>query len=142
MNDPYLNTEMACKRLMDRWRAHKSLIVAVDFDDTVHDLHESGHQFPRVGNLLTECQNLGFKIVMFSVSSEKRFPYIKDHMRELYGLEDVPVNADVVELPFGQCRKIFFNILLDDRAGLGQAVEILEKTIAMIKAEQEANVES
>jgi hypothetical protein len=42
------------------------------------------------------------------------------------------INENPIDLPFGNNGKIYYNILLDDRAGLGQALDTLNKTIELI----------
>ena len=50
------------------------------------------------------------------------------------GIDAINENViDPEESGFGESRKIFFNILLDDRAGLGQAYNILDQLLVEIE---------
>jgi hypothetical protein len=55
-----------------------------------------------------------------------RFVFIQEYCKEI-GVEIDCINTNPIPLKYGNngC-KIFYNILLDDRAGLGQALETLE----------------
>lgn len=121
-------------RLMREYREHDNLIIAVDFDNTVFDYHEQGLEFPLLFNTLHRCQNLDFYLFVFSASEEARYPFIFDYM-EVRGINIKTVNESPIDWGYN---KPFFNILLDDRAGLGSAVKSLRKVLSII--EEENNV--
>lgn len=134
MTDPYTETENCVNRLLGEYEAHEKLIVAVDFDDTVFDFHEKSFSYERVLNLLSRCQNLGFYLVLFTASDKSR------HISQLLymhskGIMIHSVNQNPIDLPYGKEGKIFYNILLDDKAGLGQACDILEEVVTKIEKE-------
>jgi hypothetical protein len=129
--DPFTDTQHAVTRLYKEWVKHPQLIVAVDFDDTVFDFHQKGDTHDRVINLLKRCNAENFYIVTFTASHPGRYPLIEARMKEI-GIEVHSMNQNPIELPFGNHGKIYYNILLDDRAGLGQAVETLEAVLDMI----------
>jgi hypothetical protein len=132
MNDPYFSTDLCVSRLYKEYIKHNRLIVAVDFDDTVYDWKSASHDYPKIFELLLECQNLGFYIVVFTASKSDRYDMIKDYMLS-NGIEISSINKNPIELPFGNNGKIYYNILLDDRAGICQAYEILRLTVEKIK---------
>lgn len=134
MKDPHTETERCINRLLSEYRVHKSLIVAVDFDDTVFDFHEAGFQYPEVLQLLSECQELGFHIVLFTGSHPDKYDSQRAYLANR-GISIQHINQNPIPLPFGNHGKMYYNILLDDRAGLGQACTILRHTIAAIQKE-------
>ncbi len=133
--DPFFSTTRAISRLKEEYNAHRRLIVAFDFDDTVFDYHKKGRTYERVIELLRECKQFGFYLVMFTCSDRDKWAAQLDYMKGL-GIEVDSVNQNPIPLPFGHDGKVYFNVLLDDRAGLGQAYEALYYTLMWIKAEQ------
>ncbi len=136
--DPYLETKFAANRLFTEWKKHGRLIVACDFDDTVFDFHntkdgESKYSHEYVISLLQDCQALNFYITIFTASAPARWNAIRVYMKEKCNIEITGVNVNPIPLPFGNNGKMYYNILLDDRAGLGQSVKVLEFTIQLIK---------
>lgn len=140
-SDPYLTSEACTSRLMREWRKYSGLfdsglIVACDFDDTVFDFHNTGAIYPRVIETLIECKKLGFYVVVFTASHPSRYEYMREYFRER-GIEVDAINENPIPLPFGNHGKIYYNILLDDRAGLGQALETLNQVITLVRFEKE-----
>lgn len=136
MNDPFMNNENCVERLIAEWRKHPRLIVALDYDDTVFDWRSVGSDHKVVLDLIRECQKLNFYIVMWTASDPARFPFIQEFMRNA-GIDVSSINENPIELPFGNHKKIYYNILLDDRAGLSASVKILQRVINRIKEETE-----
>jgi len=132
MTDTFLDTNNCVNRLLVEYVQHKKLIVAVDFDDTVFDYHQKGRTYEYVIDLLRRCQKHGFWVVLFTACSPDKAESQKAYLT-MRGIEVHSVNQNPIDLPFGNDGKIYFNILLDDRAGLGQAVEILHQVIDVIE---------
>ena len=132
MSDPYFDTDACVERLLKQYKKNPKLIVALDFDDTLYDFHQQGHRYDKVIELVKECQKVGFYVVIFTASQKKRYPFIIEHTHSL-GIYPDGINENVIESPFGNEGKIFYNILLDDRSGLFSAYEILKLTIEKIK---------
>lgn len=131
MNDPYTSTDICVTRLLAEYEVHKKLIVAVDYDDTVYDYHNKGHQYERVIKVLERCSSLDFFIVPFTGSPPDKYGSIYTYFAVL-GIKVSQINTNAFPLPFGNHGKMYFNILLDDRAGLGQALETLETVLDRI----------
>lgn len=132
MTDPYLETKHGVYRLLAEYALHPRLIVAFDFDDTVFDYHRQGHKYEKVPALLRRCKRLGFYLVLLTASDSEKF----DAMRTILALEAIEIDAineNPIPLEFGHSGKPYFNILLDDRAGLGQAVEILSEVVEWVE---------
>lgn len=132
MTDPYTDTSRCVTRLLSEYEKHRRIIVALDFDDTVFDYHGKGFTYPRVTDLMKEASAMGFYIVPFTGSPPEKYPEIYAFFDAL-GINVSPINTNPFPLPFGNHGKMYFNILLDDRAGLGQALDTLETVIRHIK---------
>ena len=128
MSDPYTDTQRCVERLLEQHAKHPRLIVALDFDDTVFDFHQKGFDFPRVISLIQRAQAAGFYIAIFTASANDRHPFIRDYLASI-GIVPNTINRNVFPSPFGNDGKIFYNLLLDDRAGLGQACDTLEAVL-------------
>jgi len=135
MNDPYTDMSIAVDRLYKEYKQHPRLIVALDFDDTIFDFHKSGSNYPRVIDVVQRCQALGFYIVLFTGTVQERWEDQILYAQKM-GIKIDSVNKNPIPLPFGNHGKIYYNILLDDRAGLGQAVETLENLLRRIELKE------
>lgn len=130
LTDPYFSTDRNVDRLLEQYKLHGKLIVAFDFDDTIFDYHKKGYAYPKVVELLKLCNVMGFTLIMLSTKEdEEELGTNLDYCKKI-GLGDVWVNSGPI-MP--KARKPFFNIYLDDKAGLGQAYEILNQTVNLIK---------
>ena len=125
MEDPYLNYVYCYDRLLHEYELYKSLIIAVDFDDTIYDFHKKGHTYKNVIDLLKECSRRGFKIIILTDNSNHKL--IEMYCNQI-GIHIEGINKNVID-KFDDCGKIYYNILLDDRAGLPSAYFLLNKLI-------------
>jgi Icc-related predicted phosphoesterase len=126
--DPYLIESVAFSRLLMDYDLHKKIIVALDFDDTIYDFHGKGSTYHKVISLIKECNELEFPVVIFTANNDHNF--IKGYCDNI-GIKIEGINKNVIS-QFEGCGKIYYNILLDDRAGLGEAVRILTNLINLI----------
>jgi len=128
--DYYLNTQNTKNRLKKELKEHGKLILAVDFDSTIYDYHNNGHSFNNVIDLLRRWRQYSY-IVIFSASPPSRYKQMQDYMYE----NNIPfdkINENVVDgVPKGA--KIYYNALLDDRAGLREVYDILVDLIEEIE---------
>ena len=131
MNDPYTTTLRCVNRLYKEYKRHPRIIVACDFDDTVSPYHDKSETHQRVFSVLRECQKHNFYIVLWTASAPERFDFMKNFMNE-NGIKIDSINENPIPLPFGNNGKIYYNILLDDRAGLGSALDTLETLLFLI----------
>lgn len=134
MIDPYFDNAFCIERLYKEYLQHKKIIVACDFDDTIFDFHNKGYKYNKILDILKECQELNFYICIFTGSPSDKYDEITKYMKNI-GININSINKNPFPLPFGNHGKMYFNILLDDRAGLGQAYEILKEMINKIKQE-------
>lgn len=126
--DPYMNHDRCVQRLWNEYTKHGKLIVALDIDGTVFDYHAQDDTYPRVIQLMRDCEALGFYIVVFTARGPDELPHAVDHVKSL-GLTVASVNSNPFPLPYGNNGKPYYNILLDDRAGLASAYATLREVV-------------
>lgn len=135
--DFYLDDSNCIERLLEEWRRYGSIIVAYDFDNTVFDYYGRGYTFNKVIDLLRECRAMKFHLIVFTSCGEERFPEIRKYLDE-HSIPYDSINETPDFIPYTG-RKVYYNILLDDRAGLSAAYNQLSRliyTIRGIKANQ------
>ena len=127
---PFLSPQRCIDRLVEDYLKHKNLIIAFDFDNTIYDYHKTGEDFSEVADLLKECSDLGLTLILYTAQEEKseidwRVKYCED-----LGLKVSYVNESPV---MKESKKPYFNILLDDRAGLDSTYYQLNDAFQIIK---------
>lgn len=125
-NDPFMNVEYTKARLRSELQKYGKLIIAYDFDYTVHPYRGESWTFEYVSNLLRKWRPYAH-FVVFTASPKSRYPYIMEYLRK----NNIPfetINEDVLKRE-EETRKIYYNVLLDDRAGLYETVKILEEIL-------------
>lgn len=116
-------------RLTNDYEKHKNLIVAFDFDNTIYDYHNEGGDYSEVIDLLRECSDLGFTMVLFTANEDED----KLNLCKAF-CKDKGIRIDYInESPVMVTRKPYYNILLDDRAGLEEAYFTLKVVVDYIK---------
>lgn len=125
MGDRYLSINESIRRLRKDLEAYGKLFIAFDFDGTVFDYFNEGDTYPRMEFLLRMAKRLGHVLILFTAQDtqekvDKAVAYCKAH-----GYEPTYVN----ENPIMNSRKPYYNILLDDRAGLRESYEILKNVL-------------
>lgn len=135
--DYFLNDNHCIDRLFDEWKKYGSLIIAFDYDNTVYDFYQKGYKYDQVIELLRECKKLNFHLTVFTSCEEDRFYEIRKYLSD----NEIPfdsINETPAFIPF-KGRKVYYNILLDDRAGLSSAFDQLTKVIYNIKSFKATN---
>ena len=135
--DPFLNQNLCIHRLVEEYEQHKTLIIAYDFDNTVYDYHNKGYVFRDVINALRECKRQGFILIVFTSCNDDRMDDIKAYLNK----EEIPydyINETPDFIPF-KGRKVYYNLLLDDRAGLPSAFDQLQSILAHIRSIKATN---
>lgn len=132
------NTNQCALRLAKDFKKHNNLIVAFDFDNTIFDYHNNGGDYSEVISLLKECSSLGFIMILFtSDDSPTRLEWMVEYCFH-YGIRVDYIN----ESPIMDTIKPYYNILLDDRAGLESAYNSLNDAINLIKEIKHASIKS
>ncbi|MCX2681836.1 hypothetical protein OOZ15_17915 [Galbibacter sp. EGI 63066] len=110
------------KRLKEDYQEHKSLFVAYDYDNTVFDYHNRGINYDRIIDLLRVCKSLNFTLILFTGNEGEKLEIIKEDLKR----RGIPFDL-INENPLMKTRKPYYNILLDDRAGLKESYQNLKK---------------
>jgi hypothetical protein len=129
--DFYLKNRNVINRLYQEWAKYGRIIIAYDFDETIYDFHGKGHKFDEVINLLKECKKYGANFIVFTCREKIDEPFIINYLNEI-GLPYDKINENMDYISYGG-RKIYYNIFLDDRAGLQSAYDCLSYTLNLIK---------
>lgn len=127
--DHYLFSHNCLSRLVEEYYKYGKIIISYDFDDTVHDFHIKGYHYGMVIKLLQELRPYA-NFICFTASKESRYDYIKEYLSE-HSIPIDKLNENIEGTPEG--RKIYANIHLDDRAGLGECYLILKDFLDTIK---------
>lgn len=134
--DQWFDTETCVSRLLDEWRKHDRLIVAYDFDETVNgrDLGTKDVECTKMIELIRRCKRNGCILIVFTARKEKDYTNVANWLTE----HNVPfdyINENVPDMQKDNTSKIFYNIFFDDRAGMGQAYEIMTKVLDVREAQ-------
>jgi hypothetical protein len=132
MKHPYLNPEFTYQRLLCEYKQYGSIVVAVDFDNTIFDYHESGMDCSEIVDLLRKLKSIDCYIILWTCSID--YDFIKKYCET----HQIPYTAINENPPFfkGDSRKIYYNELLDDRSGLRESFDRLTKLYEQIIAER------
>lgn len=131
MNDRYLDRVEAIKRLIGEYEKYGTLIVAYEYENTVF-LNDG--DCPRVINALRKAEEAGCVLILFTGRNSEDLGEIVLDLNS----RRVPfhmINEHPNSVPFSS-KKVFYNILLDGRAGLPEAIDQLESVIAHILSEK------
>lgn len=131
MQDRYLQVGESTKRLIAEYEQHGRIIVAYDFDGTVHDYHGVGDTFPMIIQLLKDLREFATFIV-YTCSDEERYPEIRAYLSQ-NGIPFDTINENVITLNHSKSSKLYYNILLDDRAGLRESYQTLKEFLEYMK---------
>lgn len=127
VSDRYLNNWECVNRLVSDYKKHNNLFVSFDFDNTVFDYFGTGETYPKLESLLIFLKEKGFNLILFTGNEGDKLQdivkYCKDH-----GYAPDFVN----ENPIMKTTKPYYNILLDDRAGLNDAYQTLILTLNIL----------
>ena len=115
-------------RLIGEYEKYHNLIIGFDFDNTICGL--DNESISKVILLLQECKKLGFTLCLYTISISVEWLEWKVKYCEYFGISPDYINDSPV---LRGNRKPFFNILLDDRAGLTEACICLENVVNYIQ---------
>ncbi|MEM9848905.1 MAG: hypothetical protein AAF847_13540 [Bacteroidota bacterium] len=131
--DYYLHPQNAFQRIWQEYLAYDRLIVAYDFDNTVYDYHQNGWTFEATIALLRSLKAIGCYLIVFTAREEIAF--VEQYCQQ----QQIPFDRINENAPFirSKARKIYYNVLLDDRAGLKATYDLLQQLIQRIMLQQE-----
>lgn len=130
MQDRYLNQSESIKRLVEDYKKYNNLFIAFDFDNTVYDYHKVGDTFPNLEKLLRFLKSNNFTLILFTGNEGNKLEEIIEYCKN-HGYEPNYINDN----PIMKTRKPYYNILLDDRAGLSEAYQTLLTTLNILNYE-------
>ena len=119
-------------RLEREWRMHGKIIIACDYDDTISPWKMHNNDFNRVFEVLKNAKQTGAYVVIFTACMPERYEEITNYCLN-NNLEIDAINETPIDLPYGNNSKIYANIFIDDRAGLNEALNILEMAMYRIR---------
>ena len=131
MNFSYLNEDMNFLRLVSEWKKYGKLVIAYDFDNTVYDYHKIGLKIEPIIAILNEAKKIGAYFIVHTARLEDEYDFVRKYLIE----NNIPfdcINENIEATGFNT-KKPFYNILLDDRAGLRSAYEDLSRAIKLMK---------
>lgn len=127
--DKYLNPEESYQRLLSEYRKYNgSLIVGVDFDDTLYDFHGQGNTCELVKQLIRDLFKVGCYIIVWTGNKDTDLvtSYLKEENVPYHSInEDHPISVKLMGTP----RKLYCNVYIDDRAGLHQVYNDLKRLL-------------
>jgi hypothetical protein len=123
----YFDDNRCIKRLQSELNTYGKLYIAFDFDNTIFDFHNEGIDCSKVISLLKKASEAGHVLILFTATSDpERLQFMKLYCKHFgINVKYINENKDV----FPGSPKPYYNILLDDRAGLESSIKILEKII-------------
>lgn len=129
--DEYLKPNASFLRLLNEYRTYGKLVIAFDLDNTVYDFHKKGETYEQVITLIRELHDADCYLICFTANSDRDFveAFLQNNHIPYHSINENP--------PFFKCdeRKIYFNALLDDRAGLHQVYTELKLLLKLTKNE-------
>lgn len=123
--DEYLIPNSSFLRLYKEYKQYGSLVIAYDFDNTVYDFHQKGNTYWNVIVLLRQLKELGCICICFTANQDEEFVR-KYCLEKRIPLDKLNENPDFFK---STSKKIYYNVLLDDRAGLQQTYQELQLLI-------------
>ena len=129
MTDRYFSLYNSVNRLVNEYNTHGQLYVAFDYDNTIYDYHKVGDTYPQMIKLLQYLSRFPdqFKLILFTGNEGRRLAQIEKDCAEL-DIQVQYVNCS----PVMNTTKPYYNILLDDRAGLNEAYQILTLVLSAL----------
>lgn len=130
-------TNKYVQRLVKEWLTHGRIVLACDFDDTLFPWGFKSavdiEFLKKVAQIVAFAQSLGVYLTIWSACAPTRYKEIEDMCASL-GLKVDSINENPIPLPYGNHRKMYYNHLLDDRAGLEQALDMLEYACYQVRS--------
>lgn len=112
--DRFLKHNSAYNELWKDYYKHGRLVVGYDFDNTVYDHHNTGESFEMVRQLIRDLKEIGSVVICWTANEDLDF--VESFLTE----NNIPcdgINIDVRH-PNLTSRKVHFDAVLDDKAGL------------------------
>lgn len=120
------NDERCARRLLWEYQNYEHLIVGVDFDNTIRPVKPDS-SCEEVIELLRRCsKDPKITLCLWSICSSQEEEQEKLDYCESLGITIDHINYSPFQISSYEGRKQYFNVLLDDRAGLESAYNNLK----------------
>jgi hypothetical protein len=126
MKDRFFNMDVRVERLFKVYKEYNNLFVAFDFDHTVFDYDGVGDTYPKVEAIIKRAAKYS-TLILFTARENEKLEFAVNYCIE-HGFAPDLVN----ENPVLDTRKPYWNILLDDTAGLWESYQVLSKVLDKI----------
>jgi hypothetical protein len=127
------NNSLLITKLENQLFKHGKLIIGLDFDSTLYDYDpDNSVDTSKIVKLAQQCAELGFDICLWTIVNNKGLDIDeKVAWCTNKGITISHVNASPMDNDprFKGNRKPYFNVLLDDNAGLDSAYHALKYSI-------------
>jgi hydroxymethylpyrimidine pyrophosphatase-like HAD family hydrolase len=132
MKHLYLNPDATFERTVREYEQYGSLVIAVDFDNTLYDYHQQGLDCSEIVSLLRDLKRIHCSVVIWTASEQVAFiqGFCQEHEIPIDGINSNPAFFQ------SSSRKIYYNELLDDRAGLAETYHRLVRLVQYVKQKQ------
>lgn len=117
------------EKLVRIYKEHGSIVVGLDFDNTIFPLSDDIRVELRCDDVRALIHKIRpkIKLCLWTVAADWSLKYKVVITEELYSIELDAINASTMYDEPDSIRKPFFNLLLDDNAGLDEAMSILRE---------------
>ena len=125
-----INTFLLSK-LHEVYIKHECIIIAVDFDDTIlPSCKESEEQCQRTRDILQYVDTcINYKLIIYTARATDISNMTEiDMWCKKFGIKYHEINRNIIEYA-PQPSKLYFNILLDDKSGLTECQNTLERFV-------------
>jgi hypothetical protein len=126
---PWFDPSLLVHRLLKTYNEHGTLVIGYDFDGTIYDTNGVGGDFSPIIDLLRKCTRIGFRMCMWTAELDPKQLSWKIEYAKEQGIGVDYVNESPL-MP--GTKKPYFNILLDDRAGLSISYKTLLRTFEIL----------
>lgn len=119
--------DLGCiERLKKGLDTHGKLVIGFDFDNTIFDVYNRGGNYKEVIDILQRYKKHGWILCLYTAELREDWLQWKVGFCKHFGIEPDYVNESPL---LKGTKKPFFNLLLDDRAGLQSAYIILKNVL-------------
>ena len=133
---PFLNGDIFYERLENYYKTEKEklrkIIVACDFDDTLYDCRNKGYDLSELITLIKKIRPYVY-LIIFTARPQEEYTIVENYLKEKEITYDT-INEEAPWMQNKYCRKVYYHILLDDKAGLETAYQSLAKLLEKIES--------
>lgn len=124
--------EYCVRKIVGTWLKYNKLIICVDFDETIYPWNQAQIKIcNEVINTIKEAKQLGAYLILYTCRDGKLLDEAVEYCRDI-NLKIDDVNPTVPFKP-DYSLKPYCNIMLDDKCGLIEALDMLQKSINLYK---------